>query len=280
MHRRLADVALTDHVDALLALTGKHPDLDLSRVAVRGTGLGGWLAALAVTAPAGRLPLRRGPRPGDRLGVAAHRVRRALPGPAGRLAGRLRPPQPARGAAVAAPAAGDRPDGGARPHAAFPLTRERWRRTSATFTPAELLAATETSGRAHDRRSATHGRMHSSPGESSMQQRPSRLERSTSRSARRPTVELFDGSLYVTPRPLPRHQIDLQRARWRARSRRRRRRPARAGSGQRPAAARSDADPGSGHHRADRLRRAGRRRGRRAAGVRDRLAATPPPTRC
>jgi dipeptidyl-peptidase-4 len=48
VHRRLADVTLTDHVDALIALTGKHPDLDLSRVAVRGTGLGGWLAALAV----------------------------------------------------------------------------------------------------------------------------------------------------------------------------------------------------------------------------------------
>jgi dipeptidyl-peptidase-4 len=48
VHRRLADVALTDQVDALIALTGKHPDLDLTRVAVRGTGLGGWLAALAV----------------------------------------------------------------------------------------------------------------------------------------------------------------------------------------------------------------------------------------
>ena len=49
VYRRLADVALTDQIDALHALTGKHPDLDLSRVAVRGTGLGGWLAALALT---------------------------------------------------------------------------------------------------------------------------------------------------------------------------------------------------------------------------------------
>jgi len=48
VHRRLADVALLDHVEALHALTGKHPDLDLTRVAARGTGLGGWLAALAV----------------------------------------------------------------------------------------------------------------------------------------------------------------------------------------------------------------------------------------
>ncbi|MBT8227983.1 MAG: prolyl oligopeptidase family serine peptidase [Dactylosporangium sp.] len=43
----LADVVLADQVDALLALTGKHPDLDLDRVAIRGWSFGGWLAALA-----------------------------------------------------------------------------------------------------------------------------------------------------------------------------------------------------------------------------------------
>ncbi|MEV0897691.1 prolyl oligopeptidase family serine peptidase [Actinoplanes sp. NPDC049802] len=48
VHRRLADVVLADQADGLYALHGKHPDLDLSRVAVRGHGLGGWLAALAV----------------------------------------------------------------------------------------------------------------------------------------------------------------------------------------------------------------------------------------
>jgi dipeptidyl-peptidase 4 len=48
VHRRLVDVALTDQVDALRALVGKHPDLDLTAVAVRGRGLGGWLAAMAV----------------------------------------------------------------------------------------------------------------------------------------------------------------------------------------------------------------------------------------
>jgi dipeptidyl-peptidase-4 len=48
VHRRLADLALADLVDALAALTGKHPDLDLDRVAIRGRGVGGWLAALAV----------------------------------------------------------------------------------------------------------------------------------------------------------------------------------------------------------------------------------------
>jgi dipeptidyl-peptidase-4 len=48
VHRRLVDVCLTDQVDALHALVGKHPDLDLTAVSVRGTGLGGWLAAMAV----------------------------------------------------------------------------------------------------------------------------------------------------------------------------------------------------------------------------------------
>ncbi|MEU4687513.1 prolyl oligopeptidase family serine peptidase [Actinoplanes sp. NPDC023714] len=48
VHRRLADVILTDLTDALQILLGKHPDLDLGRIAVRGHGLGGWLAAMAV----------------------------------------------------------------------------------------------------------------------------------------------------------------------------------------------------------------------------------------
>ena len=48
IHRRLADVILTDQVDALHALADKHPDLDLARVAIRGWSFGGWLAALAV----------------------------------------------------------------------------------------------------------------------------------------------------------------------------------------------------------------------------------------
>ncbi|HEX5540973.1 MAG TPA: prolyl oligopeptidase family serine peptidase, partial [Micromonospora sp.] len=48
VHRRLADVVLLDQVDALTALAGKHPDLDLARVAIRGWSFGGWLAGLAV----------------------------------------------------------------------------------------------------------------------------------------------------------------------------------------------------------------------------------------
>ncbi|MBB5871673.1 dipeptidyl-peptidase-4 [Allocatelliglobosispora scoriae] len=48
IHRRLIDLLPTDLADALHALLGKHPDLDLSRVAVRGRGFGGWLAAAAV----------------------------------------------------------------------------------------------------------------------------------------------------------------------------------------------------------------------------------------
>jgi dipeptidyl-peptidase-4 len=48
IHRRMADVVLGDQADALAALADKHPDLDLSRVAIRGWSFGGWLAALAV----------------------------------------------------------------------------------------------------------------------------------------------------------------------------------------------------------------------------------------
>ncbi|HEX6498436.1 MAG TPA: prolyl oligopeptidase family serine peptidase [Micromonosporaceae bacterium] len=47
VHRRLADLVLADQVDALYALTDKHPDLDLNRVAIRGWSFGGWLAGLA-----------------------------------------------------------------------------------------------------------------------------------------------------------------------------------------------------------------------------------------
>nr|WP_240947625.1 prolyl oligopeptidase family serine peptidase [Planosporangium mesophilum] len=48
IHRRFADVVLTDQVDALAALAEKHTDLDLSRVAIRGWSFGGYLSALAV----------------------------------------------------------------------------------------------------------------------------------------------------------------------------------------------------------------------------------------
>jgi dipeptidyl-peptidase-4 len=48
IHRRMADVVLTDQIDALHALAEKHPDLDLSRVAIRGWSFGGWLAGLGV----------------------------------------------------------------------------------------------------------------------------------------------------------------------------------------------------------------------------------------
>jgi dipeptidyl-peptidase-4 len=48
IHRRFADVILADQVDALHALAGKHPDLDLGRVAIRGWSFGGWLSGLAV----------------------------------------------------------------------------------------------------------------------------------------------------------------------------------------------------------------------------------------
>ncbi|HEY0487407.1 MAG TPA: prolyl oligopeptidase family serine peptidase [Mycobacteriales bacterium] len=44
----LAGPVLDDQVDALRALAGEHPDLDLTRVGIRGWSFGGHLAALAV----------------------------------------------------------------------------------------------------------------------------------------------------------------------------------------------------------------------------------------
>jgi dipeptidyl-peptidase-4 len=46
--RHLDDVPLQDQVDALLAVAAEEPDLDLSRVGIRGWSFGGYLAALAV----------------------------------------------------------------------------------------------------------------------------------------------------------------------------------------------------------------------------------------
>ena len=48
IYRRLADIMLTDQVDGLSVLATKHPDLDTGRVAITGTGLGGFLAIAGV----------------------------------------------------------------------------------------------------------------------------------------------------------------------------------------------------------------------------------------
>lgn len=48
IHHSLADVTLQDQVDALSAAAQRFPDLDTSRVAMRGWSYGGYLSALAV----------------------------------------------------------------------------------------------------------------------------------------------------------------------------------------------------------------------------------------
>ncbi|WP_181780551.1 S9 family peptidase [Pseudonocardia pini] len=48
VHLDLAQPVLDDQIDALRALSVEHPDLDLTRVGIRGWSFGGYLAALAV----------------------------------------------------------------------------------------------------------------------------------------------------------------------------------------------------------------------------------------
>ncbi len=48
VHGDLAGPVLDDQVDALRAVAAEHPDLDLTRVGIRGWSFGGYLAALAV----------------------------------------------------------------------------------------------------------------------------------------------------------------------------------------------------------------------------------------
>jgi dipeptidyl-peptidase-4 len=49
VHRRLVDLVLADLAETVHELGAKDPDLDLAHVLLRGRGVGGWLAARAVT---------------------------------------------------------------------------------------------------------------------------------------------------------------------------------------------------------------------------------------
>jgi dipeptidyl-peptidase-4 len=48
VHRRLADLMVADLAETVQELGTKDPDLDLTHVLLRGSGIGGWLAACAV----------------------------------------------------------------------------------------------------------------------------------------------------------------------------------------------------------------------------------------
>lgn len=48
VHRRLADLMVADLAETVQELGTKDPDLDLSHVLLRGTGIGGWLASCAL----------------------------------------------------------------------------------------------------------------------------------------------------------------------------------------------------------------------------------------
>ena len=89
----LATAPLADQVEALAVAAEHEPDLDLERVAIRGWSFGGYLAALAVAAPAGHLPRRDRRSAGDGPDAVRHRLHRAVsghrPGRFGRV--RLRP---------------------------------------------------------------------------------------------------------------------------------------------------------------------------------------------
>ena len=122
----LAGPVLDDQVDALHAVAEQYPDLDLSRVGIRGWSFGGLPGRAGRAAPAGRLPRRGRRRPGDRLGALRHPLHRALPRAPGHRPGRLRPVVADRrrrpaGAAAAAGARAGRRQRGRRAHAAAQL---------------------------------------------------------------------------------------------------------------------------------------------------------------
>jgi len=127
VHGDLASPVLDDQVAALQALAADHPDLDLTRVGIRGWSFGGYLAGAA---PARHLPRRDRGRARHRLVALRHPLHRALPRPAG--LGRLPALVPDRGRPEADPPVtpGARPrrrQRGGRPHAAALVRAPRCR---------------------------------------------------------------------------------------------------------------------------------------------------------
>ena len=88
-HAALADVTLTDQVDALHAVAERYPHLlDLDRVAIRGWSYGGYLSALAVLRRPDVFHAALAGAPVTEVLKYRHRLHRALPRAPGRQPGR------------------------------------------------------------------------------------------------------------------------------------------------------------------------------------------------
>ena len=97
IHYDEATPNLEDQVEALQAAAAAHPDLDLSRVGIRGWSHGGYLAALAVLRRPDVFHAAVAGAPVTDMRAVRHLLQRALPGPPGRAPRGLRAQLAARG---------------------------------------------------------------------------------------------------------------------------------------------------------------------------------------